>query len=142
MCVCRPASKYSETEHRLLEARGVFFLASQSNLGIPQIVSHHPPFSCHHHRHPFSPHFASFSQDFLAGGGNKLRVIKFEVTFPNYDMKSVLNSLASNDSASIEGDFEDLGRLGAPLLRRSRRSPLSSLGGAPPSPPLLLQLTS
>ena len=59
----------------------------------------------------------------------------------NYEMKSVLNSLASNDSASIEGDFEDLGRLGAPLLRRSRRSPLSPLGGAAPSP-LLLQLTS
>ena len=58
----------------------------------------------------------------------------------NYEMKSVLNSLASNDSASIEGDFEDLGRLGAPLLRRSRRSPLSPLGGA--APPLHLQLTS
>ena len=36
--------KFSVTKRGLLEARGLFFWRASANLGIPQIVSHHPAF--------------------------------------------------------------------------------------------------
>ena len=139
VCVCGSASKYSETEHRLLEARGVFFSGQPEQSWHPSNRFSPPAFLL---SSPPAPILTSFCQLFTAIFGGKRQQIRrghIRSQEINYEMKSVLNSLASNDSASIEGDFEDLGRLVAPLLRRSRRSPLFTWRS---SPPLLLQLTS
>ena len=49
--------KYSVTELGLLEARGLFFWRASTNLGIPQIVSHHPSLSLVITATPIFTHF-------------------------------------------------------------------------------------
>ena len=60
-CECLRGVEYSVTELRLLEARGLFFWRARANLGIPQIVSHHPCLSLVITTTPISPIFNFFA---------------------------------------------------------------------------------